>query len=391
MVKKLWKGLAVLPILLLLIVVTVAPAAAADLRSSDDTIIIASGEVIDDDLYLGANRVVVNGTVNGDVLCAGTEVTVDGLINGNLMALGNDIDISGQVTHSVRVAGSNIDVSGSIGGDLVVAGSTVNLSEATGIGRDLIFAVDKIDVETLIPGDILGYGSRVGLHNGVFGDVKVGVEQLTITDTADIRGNLIYTSDNEADIYPGAQIGGNISHEFPEVKEPAIPDLGFGWKVFGFVMALVLGIIVIAIIPGPSRKIAATLKRKPLLSLGWGAIILFATPLAALIVFITIIGIPVGIIGLITYGILIYLSQIAVGLFLGYWILGSFTQVESRGSLIGALAIGLAILTLLKLIPFIGFALWLATTLFGIGAIILSFRKEKVETPAGSLPEVTGE
>ena len=50
-----------------------------------------------------------------------------------------------------------------------------------------------------------------------------------------------------------------------------------------------------------------------------------------------------------------------------------FIKVESRGVLVGALALGFTILTLLKLIPYIGFPwLWLATVLFGIGAMVLS-------------------
>jgi hypothetical protein len=81
----------------------------------------------------------------------------------------------------------------------------------------------------------------------------------------------------------------------------------------------------------------------------------------------------VGLIGLTLYGIAIYLSQIAVGLFIGYWIIGYFSKVESRGVLVGALALGFTILTLLKLIPYVGFPwLWLATVLFGIGAMALS-------------------
>ena len=117
---------------------------------------------------------------------------------------------------------------------------------------------------------------------------------------------------------------------------------------------------------------AASIRRNPWLSLGWGAIIFCATPVAAIITFITVVGVPVGLIGLTVYGIAIYLSQIAVGLFIGYWIINYFIKVESRGTLIGALALGFLILTLLKLIPYIGFPMWLATVLFGIGAMALS-------------------
>jgi hypothetical protein len=50
--------------------------------------------------------------------------------------------------------------------------------------------------------------------------------------------------------------------------------------------------------------------------------------------------------------------------------------------LIGALALGFLILTLLKLIPYIGFPLWLATVLFGIGAMALSLKTLRSEDTA---------
>ena len=124
---------------------------------------------------------------------------------------------------------------------------------------------------------------------------------------------------------------------------------------------------------------AASIRFRPWLSLGWGAIILCATPIAAIITFITVIGVPVGLIGLTLYGIAIYLSQLVVGLFIGYWIIGYFSKVESRGVLTGALALGFLILTLLKLIPYIGFPLWLATVLFGIGAMTQSQKMLQAE------------
>jgi hypothetical protein len=120
---------------------------------------------------------------------------------------------------------------------------------------------------------------------------------------------------------------------------------------------------------------ADTLRNKPWWSLGWGAIILFATPLAALIVCITIVGIPLGLIALALYGIAIYLSQIPVALFIGRWIIGYFAKADSRAVMVGALALGLAILCLLRMIPYAGFFIGLAAVLFGLGAALVSLRK----------------
>jgi hypothetical protein len=99
-----------------------------------------------------------------------------------------------------------------------------------------------------------------------------------------------------------------------------------------------------------------------------------------MIVCFTVIGIPLGLITLALWGMAIYLSQIPVGLFIGRWIIGRFREVESRGILLGALASGLAILTLLMLIPYLGVAIWLATVLFGFGALLVSERRLRAES-----------
>ncbi|MFC1956476.1 hypothetical protein ACFLWZ_08205, partial [Chloroflexota bacterium] len=112
----------------------------------------------------------------------------------------------------VRVAGDTINIRGNIGGDLVIAGDEVDLTSAAEIGRDLVFAANKMDINTLIGSSIQGYGNRVNLNDGVIGDVELGVDRLTIANTANIQGNLTYTSENEANIEPGAQIGGTVNH-----------------------------------------------------------------------------------------------------------------------------------------------------------------------------------
>ncbi|MFC2002110.1 hypothetical protein ACFLUZ_06400 [Chloroflexota bacterium] len=371
MIKHIIKGLVIFPIVMLVMVFAVVPAAAAELRG-EDTVIIASGDVIDDDLYVASDRTIINGTINGDVLAAGDTITVNGKINGSIIAVGSTINIDGEVTHAVRVAGGNVNISGNVGGDLVVAGGQIDIASTAIIGRDLVFGAGNIQINAPVGDDVKGGGGEVTIKNVVAGNVEIGAKNLVINSTANIRGNLIYVSENEAEIQPGAKIRGTTTQKMPEVKEPVVPTLGIWGKVITFLMTLLAGTVIILIAPQRATAVAASIRRKPWLSLGWGAIILFATPIAAVVTFITVIGVPVGLIGLTFYGIAIYLSQIAVGLFIGYWIIGYFSNVESRGILVGALALGLTVLTLLKLIPYVGFPLWLATALFGIGAMTLS-------------------
>ncbi|GAG11077.1 unnamed protein product, partial [marine sediment metagenome] len=63
----------------------------------------------------------------------------------------------------------------------------------------------------------------------------------------------------------------------------------------------------------------------------------------------------------------------------GQLITGSSRGVESRAALVGALVLGLAILSILRLIPYLGAVIWVATILFGLGAILVSGRKLPAE------------
>jgi len=371
MLKHFIQWLAVMLIVMLGTVFAAVPVLAADLRSGD-TVTVASGEVVDGDLYVAGSDIIIDGTVNGDIFGAGRSLTINGTVTGGVSFAGQTLTVNGEIAHGARLAGQTINVSGNIGRDLVAAGGDATVTSTATIGSDLILAVGTSRIDGHINGNIMGSASEVTITDGVGGNIELEADKLTIASTANIQGNLTYTSENEANIQVGAQIGGKTTHKVPEVREPVVPTLGIWGKVISFLMTLLAGIVIILIAPKRATAVATAIRRQPWLSLGWGTIILFATPIAAIITFVTVVGVPVGLIGLTLYGIAIYLSQIAIGLFIGYWIISSFSKVESRGVLVGALALGFAILTLLKLIPYIGFPLWLATVLFGIGAMALS-------------------
>jgi len=379
MVKHIFRGLAAILIVTLLTIFTVVPVLAFDTRSGA-TVTVASGETVDDDLYVGANTVIIDGTINGDLWAAGSTITVNGVVNGSVMAAGRTVNINGDVGHAVRAGGETIIINGDVSGDVMVAGGDVNIASTARVGGDLLFGAGIARIDGLVMGDIKGGGSEVTISNGVKGNIALKVESLTILPTANIQGDLTYTCEEEADIQSGAQIGGMTTHNLPEVKEkrakpfPFVLFSGIGGKVTGFIMALIAGLVIILLAPRRLTSIAESIRSRPGASAGWGALILFVTPIAAIIVCITIIGIPVGLIALALWGIAIYLAQIPVGLFIGRWIIGRFRGVEGKAIMVGALALGLVILKLLRLIPYLGFFIGLAVILFGLGAVVVSER-----------------
>jgi len=365
MSKHILKGLIVSLLAILLMTFTGVPVLAFDARSGN-IVTVASGEVIDGDLYVGGSTIIIDATINGDLIAAGRTITVNGPVNGSIMAAGETVNINGEVTHAVRLIGETLNISGTIGRDLLVIGRKFSMAGSTAeIGGDLLLGAGTALIDGLIKGDI-----------------NSAVDSLTIASTASIQGKLTYISENEANIQSDAQIRGTITHKLPDIKEKIATGTGIGlWgTVMGFLMILVLGIIIILFAPKRVEAVTESIRTRPWASLGWGAVILVATPIAALIVCITIIGLPLGLITLALYSIGIYLTQLFVGLLIGQLIIGAYKGVvETRGALVGALALGLAILRFLMLIPFVGFFFGLATVLFGLGAILVSERKLRAE------------
>jgi cytoskeletal protein CcmA (bactofilin family) len=369
MAKHVFRGLVVALVAMLLAFSTSAPVLAADLRGGD-TITVATSEVVDDDLYVAGSNITVDGTINGDLWAFGNTITVNGTVNGSIMAIGQTIDINGSVSHAVRLAAQTINISGNVNTDLVGFGSEISIASKAKIGRDFIFGSGKVRVDGPIDRNVKGGGGQVTISNAVGGNAELTVDTLTLASTANIKGDLTYTSKNEADIQSGALIAGKTTHNMPEAQKPA-PFSEIGGKILGLLMAFVAGLIIVLVMPGRSTSIADSIRNKPLASLGWGAVILFATPIAALIICFTVIGIPVGLITLALYAIAIYISQVFVSLFIGRWIIGRFRDMESRAIMVGALALGLVILTLFRWIPFLGFWVGLAAALFGLGAMLV--------------------
>jgi hypothetical protein len=393
--------------LLLLLAFTFAPALALEIRSGR-TVTITSEEDIEEELYAAGRDIIIDGTVNDDIFAAGETVTINGAINGDVFACGRTVIINGAVQRSVIVAGEKvningdvkydvraaariINIAGNISGDITVASSEFDIVRAAVIVGDILFGAKEVRIDGPIESEILGGGGNVFISNEVKGDVELRVEQLTLLPTANIHGNLTYTSKDEAEIHDEARVAGTITHQLPEEGEekkrffPFVLFFGIGANVIGFLMALMLGAIIILLIPKWLISTVTSIRNRPGFCAGWGAIVLFATPIAAIIACVTIIGIPLGLIALALYAIGLYLSQIPVSLFIGRYIISYFREVNTKAIMFGALALGLFIFRILRLIPFFGFLIVLAVLLFGLGAIVISVwkrRAEVLETPS---------
>ncbi len=100
-------------------------------------------------------------------------------------------------------------------------------------------------------------------------------------------------------------------------------------------------------------------------TVGWGALIGIVGPILAVLVMVTIIGIPFGLGMLSALNVLAPLGYVASSLILGRLMV----KGTSTGARIGAFFAGFGILRAVALIPGIGVLAWVLVCIYGLGAL----------------------
>ncbi len=374
----------VMAICMVLILFFVAFPVEAAKISTGDNMTINSNELVDDDLYMFGDVIRVSGTVTGDAALFGREVIVDGNILGSLLVFAETIRIDGSVAGTIRGGANGISFNGSTGRDLMMAGNT--LTVAGQVGQDLLAAASNVTVAGSVGRDVKSSMNRLIIDGPVGGDVNAVVSELVFGPNAQVDGKVTYTSENEATINNQAVVGGNITRLDPPTTQVTPKSTGRSvWSFFRPILSLLaVTLMMILLFPGVTKSSAAMIREKPVPSLGAGALIVFVVPIAALILLITVIGIPISFLSMLLYVVLLYLSRVFAGYFLADLV---FEKFGLKLHPVWIALIGVFVLALICKIPYVGWLVHLAAVVFGSGAFMHYMlnnkgKKEDILAPA---------
>ena len=440
--NRIRKFLSVFVLAALLALTFITPAYAFDGRGGD-RIVIQTGEVINDDLYVGAQEFVLDGTVNGDLIVFAQNVTINGKVDGDVMAAAQTVELNGEVTGSIRMAGSVLLVGekAKVGMDVVSAGYSLENKSGSSIGQDLVYG----GAQVLLAGDVtrnvkVGTGA-FELRGSVGGDVEAEVGEpnqgppptmfmpqssisaprlkpgLTIDPSASIGGDLKYTQSKEA-VLPAGVVAGQVTRTEPSRNTTAAREETAAEKITKWALNVVrtsitlilIGLLLLWLFPAFMGSLSAQLQAKPLPSLGWGAVVW------AGFFFVLLLIVTVTIIGAILFGVLTlsqltgtviwlgilsffglivgfvlattFIAKVVFGVALGQWIFqrlnSPLAQHRYWPMVIGVL-ITVAVIAVLSfpLIPgILGWLLNFAIVLLGLGALWLWGRERTMrQTP----------
>ncbi|MGI5860569.1 MAG: hypothetical protein ACOX6T_00765 [Myxococcales bacterium] len=375
------RTIASLAVLAALLVVA-RPAAAFESRSGD-TVHITADQTIDDDLYVFATTIIVEGTIQGDLVAFGQNITVSGTVE-DLVAAGSNIRVDGTVNGSMRVAASDVTVAGQIAQDAVVASGDIDIEQGATVGRDAVLTSGELRMAGQVTRRLVVSAGSVELAGAVGSNARIESGELTVAPSASVGGNLEYSATDEAEIDPGARIGGEVVR-LPSKKRDGVG--AFAAFLLIWLRLLVglclVGLILVLALPERARRTLRSFRFRPGESLAVGLITMIVVPIVALAVLVLgffIGGWWIALMILGAYLIVLAFALPATGLWIGSAILRR--RDWTRGRLVGALALGLFLLMLVILLPFLGPAIAIVATIWGLGALLRGFGTRT----AGELP-----
>jgi len=284
---------------------------------------------------------------------AGGNVDIDQPVEGNLYVAGGNVSINAPVTGHARIAGGDVTVKSSIGGKLAIAGGNVHIDSP------------------------------------VAGNVTVSGGTLELGPNARIAGKLDFRGGHlEQD--PAAQVIGGVTRtQHARHKLDTGPFKG-GWVVRAMwtLGLMLLAAIIAGALPGPAKRMQEELRVRPWLAALFGIMALIIIPIAAVIVMITIIGIPVGLLAILGYVGLLLVGYVATAVLVSGLMLDRYkSEAATRTAWrVGAAVLAMLVISTLAHVPLVGGFLALVALVMGVGAIVAAIvhRKQFAAPPAVS-------
>jgi hypothetical protein len=261
---------------------------------------------------------------------AQTDININ---NTNLIRLGGDVTVpENQVVENAHA----------VGGSVTISSNARVLDTVIAVGGDVV-----LKKGARVDGDAYACGGKIVQEPGAI----IGGEKATFSD----RHGMMY-----------GPYGGRRSF-FARYFFTAI------FRISAAIVAAILGLIILQTSPQFLPDLATKLRQYPGLTALWGIGAIVSIIFGSVFLAITLIGIPLIPLLILTAIVTSFVGSLGVSLFIGQRLGRNDNQPAWQ-----QFSIGLVILTVLSLIPFLGGVVVFLINLFGLGVILLwQFGREK--------------
>ena len=336
-----------------------------------------SNDSLESDFYLKAeNNVELKKDVNGSSLLAGDNVNVNKNINGIGFIFGNNVKVNGNLEYGFT-AGNNVAINGLYENDAIIFGNIVTFNNDSKVGRDAIIFASTVTISGNFERNVKIFASEVIIKDAnILGNVRIHANNIEILENSVINGKLSHNDTAIVDVNETAAIGEIVKFEDKYI-EPSFFDKAVDKLVLTGGLLLVFAVFALTC-PKLFEKLNKNFDNMeastPFVYGGIGAISLLFIPIIVVMLFITIIGLPLGLVLTGLYLLMLYLSALFTGYLIGRTVNKSMKKEDNI--LLNGLT-GMLVLYVISLIPFVSTMVAFIKVMVGFGIVITLFKKAK--------------
>jgi len=358
-------------------------------------------EKVEGDAYLAGQTVRVQEGIEGDAIIAGGVVDIDSSITQDAIIAGDKITINQEIGDDVRLAGSTVIIKADVKGDIIAFAETLIIDKDVTISGDIIAFVSKFQLDGTVNGNIKIASVDSTITGTVLGDTKirtadfnlegtlagktefVAEREVVISDSAKFGDTVNYGYTTELDLSPNLSEGvtANFDSELLQSQKRSkeiLPNMFSGMLVFR-IFSAALVILLVAWFAGKftSKAVKNLENGKNIRKSFFYGVLLFSLPISIIILlFVSLIGIPVALFVTFLYLSMVFFSQSITSYIVAQWLNHKY-DLKQGNVQVFLVALGVYIVMyLLKFIPIIGVVFGLILTYIAFGALVIEYKKK---------------
>ncbi len=314
-------------------------------------------EYIEDDVYLCQEDIAYDKLVDGNVYAIGKNITISSLaITGNLFVCGENVTINANVSGSVYACGNIVEIN-SGANDVYVAGNKVTFGDNSYTYRDIRVASETCEFNGYSYRNFYSTSSKTNINN---------------SSTAGVAGKIYYSG--EINVENNDNIGEMIEIKLP-VKQESKSDT-FS-NVINILAKAFTAIVIILVWSNITKNKENNEKENYFIDILVGLGLTILVPIIAIVLIITLVGLPIGFLIIALYVIALCISIPIAALKISRIIL-KLTQKSCSNVMKFVLALAVyLVIELIRFIPVVGGVIRFIIIAYGFKVILSTIFSKK--------------
>jgi Polymer-forming cytoskeletal len=352
------------------------------------------------DLYLAGGNVTINAPIHGDLIIAGGTVIINDTVTNDILLAGGKVIFNGFVGDDIRCAGGKLRISKNVTGDVVITGGSIIIDQGVTVGG-LLASGGDMTVDGNVNGEVRGAFGELFLNGNIVKDIDCRGGRITVNGNIDgksvlaarniiIGSNAAFNNDVRYWNKKGSLDFKQTLKNGKATYDPSLRIRTGEWYYLGAAtvlgllwylgMAFLMVMIVQYLFSNTMKKAADTVFNSTLKSLGFGGLFFFAIPVAAVIFFITIIGVPVGILLIFAYIALILLATAITSVVGANWLNNRNNYKWNYWRMVFAAFGTFIVVKLISATPFLGWLIMILLVFIAFGSVLINVNWKRKQT-----------